>query len=272
MKLIKAGISMIPAPVGIRFVRAQLGLTQAQLAHAIGVSYATINRWERGKYEATKANREALESFCRKRKVDYETFQLGAMLLQIITNADKYTGEHCHRVAILVEHVARQIRGLNVDALKAAAILHDTGKIFVDPRLLKSKRIYNATERKQMAEHSPAGGVLIGLLMVKHPKAATYVARHHDRLTGKPSDRMVPREARLLAVCDVFDALTTTRSYKTAKSVKTAIEMLKADKGLDQQMVAALARCVRRKGFLDRLEDDNHLYVYDDAALSAIGT
>jgi len=238
-------------------------MTQTSLAASLGLSYSTINRWERNLYEPTRTNREMLEAFCRKRNIDYETIQVGMMLLQVVANLDQYTAQHCFRVGELVERISRNVPGINATDLKVAAILHDAGKIFVNPTLVKSRRIYDTNMRQRMAEHAPAGRVLLSLLMAKHPHAADFVDQHHCRLSGGPADRKISPEARLLAVCDVFDALTTARSYKPAKTVETAIAMLCADKGLDQQMVSALVRNLRRNGFLDALEDDNHLFVYD---------
>ena len=266
--LTEAGVSIVPTPLGLRYIRAQRGLTQAELALALGLSYTTINRWERKRYEPTRENREALEDFCRRRKVDYESYQVGMVLLKVISNVDDYTGGHCHRVCVLAEKIGRRMKNIDLEALKAAAILHDLGKAFVDPYLVKKQGRYTPAEREKMKEHAGAGGVLIALLMIRNPKAAPIAQQHHERLDGggyyhTPAHRILP-EARILAVCDVFDSLTTTRTYRKALPVEEALEIIAQDRGLDQQVVKLLVRILRERKVLDDLEDDGHLYVFNN--------
>jgi len=71
-------------------------------------------------------------------------------------------------------------------------------------------------------------------------------------------------EAKLLSVCDIFDAMTTKRTYKDEVSVEKALEELRGNAGLDQGLVEKFAKVIRKPGFLDSLEDDSHVFVYDD--------
>jgi HD-GYP domain-containing protein (c-di-GMP phosphodiesterase class II) len=266
--LTEAGISIVPTPLGLRYVRAQLGLAQDELAAAIGVSFATVNRWERNRYEPTADNRAALERFCRKKGVDYESYQIGMVMLKVISNADAYTGGHCHRVCVLAGLLGRRMQGVDVEALKTAAILHDLGKVFVDHGLVKKRGRYTSGEREKMKEHAGAGGILVAMLMVSHPLASTIVRQHHERLDGggyyrTPGHKIIV-ESRILAVCDVFDALTTTRSYRPAMAMEIAMDKMKKDNGLDQQVVKLLERVLRDPKVLGDLESDDHLYVFQD--------
>lgn len=266
--LSEAGICIVPTPIGLRYVRSQLGLTQEKLGAALKISRTGINRWERRKFEPTAANREELEHFCRQQRVDYASFQLGSVVLKIISNYDKYTSDHCFRVAMLVEKLGKKIRGIDLAALKVAAILHDTGKLFIEQELLNKAGNYDESEKALMKEHAATGGVLVALLMVKHPLAGRIVKEHHERIDGKgyyaKAGSQILLESKVLSVCDIFDACSTRRPYKAECSVEKSLAILRANAGLDQGIVNKLERIVRNTKLLDNLECDEHLYVYDD--------
>jgi putative nucleotidyltransferase with HDIG domain len=138
--------------------------------------------------------------------------------------AKRDTGNICHnpRVALLVTRMA-EFMGLEseqVQALIKGAFLHDIGKIGIQDDILLKPSGLTDEERKLMNSHTEMGAAIIG--GVKWLTDAMDVVRnHHERWDGKGyPDRLagdaIPLNARLFAVVDVFDALTSERPYKKA--------------------------------------------------------
>ena len=115
------------------------------------------------------------------------------------------------------------------------ALLHDVGKLAVPDRILGSPARLTPDEHTEMAKH-----VRYGLEIIAQSQAlrdtAPVVGAHHERYdgTGYPSGlkgEAIPHEARLFALVDVFDALTSSRVYKPAYSVEEALAMMAAGRG-----------------------------------------
>lgn len=260
------GVSVIPSGFGLQYIRAQMGLTQAQLALELGLSLTTISRWERGVFEPLRKHRLALERYCRENKISYIELTTGILATALVSNHDYYTSKHCHRVCMIVNEVGKRIPAINLVELRLAAVLHDVGKLACQVKLLNKPGKYSMQERERIKEHAAAGENLVKVLFLLNPGVAKIVGQHHERIDGNGYHGvkdMLPG-ARIIAVADVFDALTTARSYKPERSVEHTLAILKKDKGLDQRVVKVLERVVRRKGFLDSLESDEHVFVYDN--------
>lgn len=184
-----------------------------------------------------------------------ETFYGTAQALaETIEKRDPYTGGHTKRVMDYSIAIGRKM-GLPKDAierLKLAAILHDIGKIGVrDNILLKEGKLDN-DEFEDMIMHSRfASEILDHIKQLKDIIPA--VRGHHEKYdgTGYP-DRLkgedIPLFARIIAVADTFDAITTDRPYRKALSLERAFEELKSNAGtqLDREVV---------KAFIDAYED-----------------
>lgn len=268
MKLKDFGIAVIPSGAGLKYIRSQMGLTQTALASELGLSLTTISRWERGKFEPTRSHREALENYCLRMKIPYQQYQIGILAVRLVNNYDAYTAEHCHRVCLIAGEMGKRVRGIELIELRIAAVLHDVGKLICRRGLIRKRGKFNLADRTAIKEHTAAGEMLVNMLMLAHPRAAEIVGQHHERLDGGgyrglTAAEILP-EAQVIAVADVYDALTTTRSYKPALTVEETIEKLRADGGLNQRLVHQLERAVRRDGFLDSLESDSHIFEYRD--------
>ena len=115
------------------------------------------------------------------------------------------------------------------------ALLHDVGKLAVPDRILGSPGRLTPDEHTEMAKHVRYGLEIIAQSQVLRD-AAPVVGAHHERYdgTGYPSGLKgegIPRQARLFALVDVFDALTSSRVYKPAYSVVEALETMAAGRG-----------------------------------------
>lgn len=151
---------------------------------------------------------------------------------QSIESADSYTFGHCERVANYAVAVAGEL-GLSSDAvltIRLGAYLHDVGKIRVPHEILNKPGSLTDDELQIIRQH-PAWGVAL-LNGIEFPWDIKPIIRwHHEKYDGSGyPDQLVgdaiPIAAQILCVADVFDALTTTRSYRGALSSSVALERM----------------------------------------------
>ncbi|MER7484819.1 HD-GYP domain-containing protein [Streptomyces sp. NPDC126497] len=178
-------------------------------------------------------------------------------LVQAVDIKDGYTRGHSERVGRASMMIAREL-GMDddrVEVLRFAGILHDVGKLGVPTRLLTKDGPLTPEERRVIELHPEYGHEMVrGISFLGEARAA--VLHHHERLdgTGYPyglAGGQIPESARVVAVADAFDAMTSTRSYSRARPVSVALEELRRCAGthFDPRMVAALARAVGRSGW-----------------------
>jgi len=167
------------------------------------------------------------------------------MLANVIEARDPYTAGHIERVRRLALNLAFALDWTHEEIviLEFGAILHDIGKIIVPSRVLKNSGPLDDEEWKVMRQHPEAGAKM--LEGVDHLKAASaYVLSHHEGWNGSGyplglRGEKIPREGRLLAIVDAFDAMTTNRPYHISMMAKEAFEELKKNRGIffDPDMV-----------------------------------
>jgi HD-GYP domain-containing protein (c-di-GMP phosphodiesterase class II) len=150
-------------------------------------------------------------------------------LSQAIEARDPYTRGHSARVTAIAEVIARRLgwRGSRLAALRLGGLLHDVGKLNLDGAVLHKHGPLDELERIEVCRHPAAGARLIRPFDSLRP-ALPYVLFHHERWdgTGYPSGRsreQIPAGARILAVADAFDAMTSTRPYRPALPVERAL-------------------------------------------------
>jgi HD-GYP domain-containing protein (c-di-GMP phosphodiesterase class II) len=146
-----------------------------------------------------------------------------------IERRDPYTLGHSTRVTAIAQVIAQRLRCDRDDltALTLGGPLHDIGKLAIpDEVLLKPGRL-DDRELREIREHPTAGARMIrGVRALR--AALPCVLHHHERWDGGGyPDRLagtaIPRAARILAVADAFDAMTTARPYRRALSVASAL-------------------------------------------------
>lgn len=169
-------------------------------------------------------------------------------LVQAVEIKDLYTRGHSERVAKASEMIAQQL-GMDekrIGTLSYAAILHDVGKLGVPTRLLRKDGKFNAAELEAIRVH-PVRGVDVVRDIAFLNEAYEAILHHHERMDGRGyptglAGERIPRFARIIAVADAFDSMTSTRSYRPARSVPDAMAELRACAGsqFDPVMVDAM--------------------------------
>ena len=152
---------------------------------------------------------------------------------------DNETGQHIYRVASFAREIAAE---LGCDAnfcrlLFLAAPMHDIGKVAVPDRILLKPGRLTTPEREQMQLHARAGAnILAGSASDLISLAESVALYHHERWDGQGypdglHGEQIPLAARIVAVADVFDALTSARVYKAAWPIETAFQHIQAESG-----------------------------------------
>jgi len=178
-------------------------------------------------------------------------------LVQAVDIKDGYTRGHSERVGRASVLIAREL-GLDderVEVLRFAGILHDVGKLGVPTRLLRKDGPLTPEERRIIELHPEYGHEMVrGISFLGEARAA--ILHHHERLDGSGypyglAGGQIPECARVVAVADAFDAMTSTRSYSRARPVEAAVRELERCAGthFDPRMVTALVRALRRHGW-----------------------
>jgi hypothetical protein len=177
-----------------------------------------------------------------------------AALVQAVEAKDRYTSGHSERVArasVLMAEVLRMSQQRTA-TLHVAGMLHDIGKIGVPTRILKKAGALTDAEFAAIARH-PVQGLQVVREIEFLGEAFDGILHHHERLDGRgyPSGLIgedIPEFARIIAVADAFDSMTSTRSYRRARSVEDALAELRSCAGsqFDERFIEALAEGLRR--------------------------
>ena len=152
---------------------------------------------------------------------------------------DKITGDHIKRISQTSYLIARKL-GLDEDESELilyASPMHDIGKIAIPDRILFKPARLTENEWRVMQKHTIYGAQIIGETPYPLFQYAKNIALyHHERFDGKGypeglKGKKIPLEARIVAIADVFDALVTSRPYKKAWSIESAIEYIAEERG-----------------------------------------
>ena len=158
-------------------------------------------------------------------------------LAETIRERDIVTYEHCRRVAIYANRLARHMGWHRCAAreLALAGLIHDLGKTWMQNSVLNKPTALSQDEWRQMQRH-PAIAARILMTYDVSDELIEIVLHHHEAYDGHGyPDHLVgdaiPLGARLLTVADVFDALTSARSYKAPLSTQEARERIEQSEG-----------------------------------------
>ena len=196
---------------------------------------------------------EKLKEEERKTKEVY--LELISSLISALESKDPYTQGHSQRVC---EYALLLAEKLNLDEeeknkIKKAALLHDLGKIGIPDVILQKKGKLTEEEFAIIKEHQSLGVKI--LEPIKEMRGIIpYILHHHEGFDGSGypyglAGNFIPLGARIIAVADIFDAMTTGRSYRSALSCKETIEKLNELKGnkLDPYLVDKFIEALKEK-------------------------
>jgi len=152
---------------------------------------------------------------------------------------DEVTGAHVARIGLFSRQIATALGldELQCDLIEQAAPLHDIGKIGIPDKLLRKAGEFTDQEREQMKSHTIIGHEILKDSPSRYLQMGAEIAlSHHEKFDGSgyPYGLVgedIPLSARIVAVADVFDALTSTRPYKNAWSVEKALNFIKQHRG-----------------------------------------
>jgi HD-GYP domain-containing protein (c-di-GMP phosphodiesterase class II) len=241
---------------GVAFVA--LGVLLGMFVDRRSKLEAELQRYYDVTLDAQRKSQQQLANNARslERKVQERTYELDdarAETLQLLAIAVEYrddeTFQHTERVGVLAAEIGNRLglRAAQVKRLREAAPLHDVGKIAIPDRILLQPGNLSEDERRAMQAHAALGARLLSCSSSPVLQmAAVIAATHHERWDGSgyPSGltgERIPIVGRVVAVADVFDALTHERPYKPAWPVEQAIARVKRAAGsqFDPRVVAA---------------------------------
>ena len=172
-------------------------------------------------------------------------------LLVRLADRDASTEEHTRRVALLAARVAGELKlPASVQReLAVGGLLHDIGKLAVPLEILNKPGPLDDDEFAEIRRHPDAGRRLLEELGGFSQTVHRLVTDHHERLDGSGYPRGLdaaaqPIETRILAACDVYDALVSDRVYRSAWTPERALALLHEEAGYDPRVVTALERVV----------------------------
>ncbi len=162
--------------------------------------------------------------------------ELYALLVQVLEQKDPYTRGHSERVAEYAREIALVLGLENAEEIHSAGLLHDVGKIAIAEDLLNKPGRFTEDEYERVKDHARKGYDLL-MESKEFMRIRYWVLYHHERIDGSGypaglKGMEIPYEARVIAVADVFDAMTSDRSYRSAMTQKEALKFLNAQKGI----------------------------------------
>jgi HD domain len=227
---------------------ASLGLVIASLWHVMHEFAAVIvlvplfvARWAMGQFaEQQRAYAATMNALC-----------------QAVETKDFYTRGHGDRVSRGVGMVARRIRMSpdRTEAIMFAGMLHDVGKLGVPTQVLQKDGPLTEDEFAAIQLH-PMRGLEIVREIGFLNEALAGIMHHHERIDGRGypmgfAGHEIPEFARVIAVADAFDSMTSTRSYRAAKSIDLAVGELRKGAGtqFDPLIVEAFIAALKEEGW-----------------------
>lgn len=176
-------------------------------------------------------------------------------IVKIIDAKDSYTAGHSVRVAEYSEKIARKLRlnEYDVEVLINLANLHDIGKVQIDLSVLNKPGKFDDADWVEMKKHPEVGYEIVKEIVFLKDQARA-ILYHHERINGKgyPSGikgEEIPLFAKILAVADAYDAMTTDRPYRPALTQKEAMKELEmhADKQFDRKISSAMIEIIKEE-------------------------
>jgi diguanylate cyclase (GGDEF)-like protein/PAS domain S-box-containing protein len=198
--------------------------------------------WEAKLHEEEDINDiyKKAEDYLYKRKLFESPSMRGKTIGAIINTLhekNKREEQHSHRVSALCDNMGRLL-GLSereVQELKTVGLLHDIGKIAIDENILNKPGRLTEDEREEIKRH-PEIGYRILSSVNDMSEMAEYVLAHHERWDGRGYPKglrgeEIPLQARIMAIVDTYDAMTSERAYRGALPAEVALDEIERNAG-----------------------------------------
>lgn len=233
-----------------QFAKEQYPEAIYRLAEAIGMMMVKIEARE---YKISMDNQEL-----KKLNEQYKKATISTVIAMssALGARDTYTEGHDQRTAGYALRIARRI-GLDKEEAQCvylAALLHDIGKLGFNDRLFSADCVNDDELMQSIRDHPEIGYNILQWLEFLGP-AREYILYHHERIDGSGypqglSGDEIPLGARILAVADTFDAITTDRPYQKGRTLEQGLDILKAISGshLDSNLVEVFCEEIRENG------------------------
>ena len=203
--------------------------------------------------ERIRTETQLKESYKRIEKIMKQAIDV---VVKIIEFKDPYTAGHQKKVSNLAVEIAKKmgLSKVEIEAIRIASLIHDIGKVFIPSEILMKPGSLTNLEFELIKAHPKLGHDLIKNVESPYP-IHEIILEHHERLNGSGYPRglkgdEIMIEARILAVADVIEAMTSHRPYRPALGIDKVLEEIKKNKGIlyDPKVVEV---CVRlfEKGF-----------------------
>jgi len=202
-----------------------------------------------------KGYQQFLEEKVEEQTEEIRKVFLGAIesLVSALEAKDKYTGGHSRRVTELAVALGNEL-GLSakdMEDLRWASLLHDIGKIVIDQAVQNKPARLTREEYEQIMIHAHVGAHIVK--PVVNGKITEMIEHHHDHYDGSGFHQVIagsgiPLGARIIAVADAFDAMTSDRPYRSAMSVEEAEHEIKRSAGtqFDPAIITAFFKTLGR--------------------------
>ena len=173
--------------------------------------------------------------------------------LNRIKNEDVYTAEHCLRVGIMAIAFGRFLNMAkdNLEVLGVCGLLHDIGKVRVPAEILNKPGALDPDEFRLMQKHTEFGHAMLSAHHKLEPIVSDTALTHHERLDGNgyPNGhhaRSISRFARIIAIVDAYDAITSDRCYRRGRSPADALRILYQERSahFDPELTEAFIRMI----------------------------
>ena len=177
-------------------------------------------------------------------------------ILQQFVAKDKYTENHSYRVSIYAQKIASQMNlsESRIEDVRAAALLHDIGKLDISRDILYKAATLTSEEYKEIKKHVDKSGKFLEPVRGPLHRIIPIILAHHEKYDGSGyhavKKEKIPLEARIIAVADVYDSLASDRPYRKAMSPFEAKEVIEKGIGteFDPKVVVAFSQVFNRGG------------------------
>ncbi|HAO93227.1 MAG: hypothetical protein A2X99_01235 [Deltaproteobacteria bacterium GWB2_55_19] len=187
------------------------------------------------------------------RRIYYDTIHAFAAAIDA---KDAYTKGHSHRVSSYSAAVAREMgwSADDIEGIRISGLLHDIGKIAVDKSIINKASPLTSNECKELNSHPVIGYEILSRIKFPWKGIPMMTRNHHEKVDGSGyPDRLkkhdIPMGARIMALVDAFDAMTTDRPYRPRLSFREAIDEVKDhyNRQFDPEVVRPFISVIRKE-------------------------